>query len=454
MDKFDIAIIGAGPGGYTAAFEALRHGYKTVLIEEREIGGTCLNRGCIPTKTYMYASEAYLSARDSSDIGINAETVSVDMKKLLEYKNSVTEKISSSVESQLKRGGAQLIKGRAVISGAGRIHISDTDTEITADNIIIATGTEPTKIRFEGSDLDGVMDSDAMLSADNLPERLVIVGGGVIGMEFASIYSALGSSVTVIEALDKILANFDRDLSQNLKLILKKRGVDIHTSSMLKRIEKINENLICTYEEKGNIHTANADRVLIAIGRKPTASSLFTADYKNVSIDPKGYIITNDKFETTVPKIYAIGDITGRIQLAHAAEAEAINCINIIAGESTVCDLNTIPSCVYTDPEIASAGLNEQRAITEGIDYKVLKYAFHSNAKSVLTRQERSFVKILIDPVTETVLGAQMMCARATDMIGEFVTAVDNHLTVGDIKKCVRPHPTYNEAIWDLLRDL
>ena len=452
MDKeYDLIIIGAGPGGTDAAEEAASRGLKTAIIEKSCIGGTCLNRGCIPTKTILHTAELYREAREGNGIGIiNNENLKVDAAVLQENKESILDKLRSGLTYTMEHCGVDIIEGTGVITD--RNHVKVGDSLIEADNIMIATGSVPGVPPIPGSDLPNVVTSDEMLSLDRIPESLVIIGGGVIGIEFAAIYSSLGCRVTVIEFLKRALCNLDKEIGRSVSMVLGKRGVDIHTNS---RVEEITpgsdgKTLRCIYGEKGKACEAEGEMVLIAAGRRPYTDGLIcdesSEEVKQLKME-KGRIVVDENYETSVPGIYAIGDAIGGIQLAHVASAEGRNAAAHIAGSQPPVRMNEVPSCVYTDPEIACVGITADDAKEAGIKVIARKYPMSGNGKSVLTQQERGFIKIIADAESEKILGAQMMCARATDMISQFSQAIASELTLDDMSKFIYPHPTFCEGI-------
>ena len=452
MDKeYDLIIIGAGPGGTDAAEEAASRGLKTAIIEKSCIGGTCLNWGCIPTKTILHTAELYREAREGNGIGIiNNENLKVDAAVLQENKESILDKLRSGLTYTMEHCGVDIIEGTGVITD--RNHVKVGDSLIEADNIMIATGSVPGVPPIPGSDLPNVVTSDEMLSLDRIPESLVIIGGGVIGIEFAAIYSSLGCRVTVIEFLKRALCNLDKEIGRSVSMVLGKRGVDIHTNS---RVEEITpgsdgKTLRCIYEKKGKACEAEGEMVLIAAGRRPYTDGLIcdesSEEVKQLKME-KGRIVVDENYETSVPGIYAIGDAIGGIQLAHVASAEGRNAAAHIAGSQPPVRMNEVPSCVYTDPEIACVGITADDAKEAGIKVIARKYPMSGNGKSVLTQQERGFIKIIADAESEKILGAQMMCARATDMISQFSQAIASELTLDDMSKFIYPHPTFCEGI-------
>lgn len=455
-DRYDLIVIGAGPGGYEAAIEAAKLGLKTALVERRELGGTCLNRGCIPTKTLLHTAELYREVCGAAPMGLTADGIRCDMEQLIARKNQVVEQLRGGIASLMKANRVTVIQGSAAIVDSGLVRIDPEGTELAAAHILIATGSTPAVPPIPGANLPGVITSDELLDCDKLPAHLIIIGGGVIGMEFASVYSALGCRVTVIEALERILANMDKEISQNLKMIMKKRGVDIHTSASVQEIAAGADNsLICRYTEKEKPAEAAGDRVLIATGRRACTEGLFAENaseaVKSMAMD-RGRIRVNEHFETSVPGIFAIGDVIGGVQLAHAATAQGRNAVAVMAGKEPGIDLSVIPGCVYTDPEIGCAGITADEAKAAGIEIVSRKYVMGANGKSILSGQERGFIKVIAAADTHRILGAQMMCARATDMVSQFSAAIVNGLTLEDLAKVVFPHPTFCEGIGEAVR--
>jgi len=453
MEKqYDLAVIGGGPAGYEAAIRAAQLGLSTALIENREAGGTCLNRGCIPTKTILHTAELRREAKQFGELGLPGETPSIDYAVLLHRKEQVVSQLRDGIERLLRANGVDCFNGRGTLQNAGTVSVTDQagTREIHAGKILLATGCVPAVPPIPGSDLPGVVTSDGLLALENLPRRLVIIGGGVIGAEFATAFSDLGCEVTIIEALPRILSTMDREISQNLSMILKKRGVQIHTSS---RVEKIAEGspLTCLFTEKESEKTAEADCVLISVGRRPNTMGLLAPGLELRT--EKGFLLTDRHHETTLPGVFAAGDVTGGIQLAHAASAQGIEAVEYLANGTEPLSSRTIPACVYTSPEIASAGLTEEEAKKEGIDVTVGKALTASLGKSVIENGERGFVKLVFGKETGVLLGAQLMCPRATDLIAGLTQAIDLHLTAGNLASVIRPHPTFSEAITEAAED-
>ena len=453
--KYDLIVIGAGPGGYTAAIAAAQRNMKVAVIEAREAGGTCLNRGCIPTKALLHSAERYREMKESESLGIFAEKLSYDMEAICRRRDEVVLSVREGIESLIKANKIDLFNGTAKILSAEEVEISGAEgnTVLNAAKILIATGAEPSRPPIEGIDLSGVVTSDELLEGHAIDYKsLIIIGGGVIGVEFASVFSSLGCEVTIIEAMERIVPTLDREISQNLAMILKRRGVAINTGCSVERISEADGGLCCRFVGKNGVQELTAQGVLVSVGRKPNLSTLFG---EGVNIEVRRGIVVDERFKTSVEGIYAIGDVTeGSIQLAHAAAAQAQNAVALMAGEEASIDLLTVPSCVYTSPEIASVGITAEQAKANGIETKTGKYAMSGNAKTIIEQQDRSFVKLVFDAETEVLLGAQMMCARASDLLGELSSAIVNKLTLKQLSAVIRPHPTFAEAVTEAVEDV
>ncbi len=448
MSDFNVVIIGTGPGGYVCAIKCAQLGLKTAVVEERDVGGTCLNRGCIPTKALLHASEIFEEIKHAADYGLTLQEPGFDFKKMQEKKGESVLRLRTGVEALFAANNIEVLRGRGTIVTAGQVKVGDT--VYTADNIVIATGSVPLRPCIPGLSNEGVITSDELLeNTDAFDSSLVIIGGGVIGVEFASIYASLGCRVTIVEALPALLAKMDRDISQNLAMILKKKGVKICCDSTVKEILKNGDGtLTVRYESKGKEAQAAGDRVLVAIGRKPNTEGLCGEGV--VLENVRGRLTVNENFETSMPGVYAIGDVSSPIQLAHVASAQGIFVAELLAGKRPEGALSLVPSCIYTSPEIASVGLSEREALEAGYAAKSCKVMMHSNGKTVIVGGERGFMKLVYEEGSGKILGAQLMCERATDMLSEFTSAMAGGLTVSQMCAVMRPHPTFNEAVSEL----
>ena len=453
MSDYQLIVIGAGPGGYEAALAASKLGLKTAVIEKRELGGTCLNRGCIPTKALLHASETYRQALSSDSLGIHASDVSVDIQQLYQYKDQTVEKLRTGVQMLLKAAKVDVIQGGAKINNDRSVTVEGPGAgTCTADSILIATGSEPSRPPIPGLDNEGVVTSDELLEKlDRLPQSIVIIGGGVIGVEFATFFNDLGCNVTVIEALDRLLPNMDKELGQGLAVQLKKRGVNVFTSSKVSSVSRA-ERMTVNFTQKEKENTAEGEIVLCAIGRRPYTEGLFAPE---LGIETDGRRIKVDEnFRTSVEGIYAIGDVSSKIQLAHVATAQGIACVRAIAGKQDDTDLNIVPSCVYTRPEIASVGMTEEEAKAAQIPVKTAKVTMFSNARTIIANGDRGFMKLVVNTETNTLIGAQLMCERASDIIGQLSQAIAGKQKPHDLLKAMRPHPTFEEALTEVLKAL
>ena len=377
------------------------------------------------------------------------------MAELKKRKDAVVEELRAGIEKQLAAAKIDLYRGNGVVCGDHLVKVMPEGEELTAEYILLAAGSEPSSLPIPGMDLPGVKNSTGILEEETVPDRLIIIGGGVIGMEFATVYNDLGCQVTVLEAMDKILPGMDKEISQNLKMIMKKRGVEIHTGAMVSSIEKMGDGTyLCRYTEKEKACECSAPLILSAVGRRPCGSGLFSGEMQERIKMERGRILVDERGETSVPGIYAAGDVIGGVCLAHVASAEGYRAVSAMFPELKGKDMAVIPSCVYTDPEIACAGLTADEAKAAGIEAVTGKYIMSVNGKSVLSMQDRGFLKIVAEKDTGRILGAGLMCARATDMIGELELAVSKGLTAEDLAAVIMPHPTFCEGIGEAAESL
>jgi len=449
---FDVTVIGGGPGGYVAAIRAAQLGLKAAVIEERQMGGTCLNRGCIPTKSLLHSAEVFRTARHSKEYGITLENVELDYSGIVNRKDKVVRLLRSGVESLVKGNGITVISGRALLKDKNTIEVTGQNLQtITSKNIIIATGSRPYKPPIPGIEGDKVLDSDGALSMTACPEKVVIVGGGVIGVEFATFFNAIEKEVTIIEMMDTILPGVDIEISSALLKSLTRKGVKIFTGSRVTSI-KSDSRAVCTFESNGTEMTAEGDVIIVAIGRKPNTEGL---GLESVGIDTeRGFIKVNEKMETSVKGIYAIGDVTGKIQLAHVASAQGLVAASNAAGFIRTMDYAVVPGCIYTSPEIATVGLTEAEAARRGHKVKVGKFPVGANGKSMIEGEREGIIKIITDSETGKILGAHIMAPRATDMISEICVAMKLEAPVKEIADTIHPHPTVSEIIMEAAFDV
>ena len=449
MEQYGLIVIGAGPGGYEAALRASNLGIRTALVESRDVGGTCLNRGCIPTKSLLHAAGIAKEVSGGGEWGVNAGELTVDFAAIHRKKAEVTEKLRAGVEGLLKQKKVDLLRGAGTILGPGRVAVDGT--EYAAENILIATGSVPARPPIPGLEF-AITSDDVLAPQERVYRSLVIIGGGVIGVELACVYTALGCKVTIVEALERILPNMDREICQNMTMIFKRQGVSVNTGCMVSAVEKDGEELVVRYTCKDQPGEARGEAVLCAIGRRPYTAGLFGEGFQ-VDME-RGRILVDETFQTSVPGVYAIGDVSAKIQLAHVATAQGIACVEHLAGRESPVDLNLVPSCIYTSPEIASVGLTADEAKAAGRTVKVGKALMSSNGKTLIAGGERGFIKVVADRETGIILGAQLMCERATDMISQFTQAVVSGLTARQLARVMRPHPTFDEAVAGAVEDL
>lgn len=444
---FDIAIIGGGPGGYTAAEKAAKAGLQVVLFEQEDLGGTCLNRGCMPTKALLHSAETFAALAHAQDLGVHTQGVSYDFAAMHQRKAQVVETLRQGVEKLMKANKITVIHGQACIQKAGVVTCNDETYEV--QDILIATGSKVAYPPIPGIDLPGVYSSRDMLQGNGQDfASLVIIGGGVVGVEFASIYRCLGCQVTLLEAADHILPFMDREIAQRLTMILKKQGVTVEAKAMVQRIEGYPDAMTVTYtDKKGAEHQITAQGVLAAAGRIANLDGLFGPDF-SLELD-RGAVVGDEIGRTSVPHVYVIGDAKARnIQLAHVASAQGENVIADILGKRPPLDMSVVPSCVYTVPEIASVGLTEEKAKADGIAVKTGKYLTGANGKCLIEGTESGYVKLVTDSATGRLLGAQLVCPRATDMVGELTVAIQKGLTAADLAQVIHPHPTFSEMLF------
>lgn len=444
---YDIAIIGGGPGGYTAAEKAAKAGLQVVLFEQEDLGGTCLNRGCMPTKALLHSAETFAALAHAQDLGVHTQGASYDFAAMHQRKAQVVETLRQGVEKLMKANKITVVHGQACIQKAGVVTCNDETYEVR--DILIATGSKVAYPPIPGIDLPGVYNSRDMLQGNGQDfSSLVIIGGGVVGVEFASIYRCLGCQVTLLEAADHILPFMDREIAQRLTMILKKQGVTVEAKAMVQRIEGYPDAMTVTYtDKKGAEHQITAQGVLAAAGRIANLDGLFGPDF-SLELD-RGAVVGDEIGRTSVPHVYVIGDAKARnIQLAHVASAQGENVIADILGKRPPLDMSVVPSCVYTVPEIASVGLTEEKAKADGIAVKTGKYLTGANGKCLIEGTESGYVKLVTDSATGRLLGAQLVCPRATDMVGELTVAIQKGLTAADLAQVIHPHPTFSEMLF------
>lgn len=453
MKACDLIIIGAGPGGYETAVKAAQEGLKTVIIEMDKVGGTCLNVGCIPTKCFCKNAEIVESLKDADAYGIENLSYSFNFSKVVERKNQVIANLGTGIETLLKHPQITKVQGKAHFIDAHTIEVQNIDTSsteenienlYTAPNIIIATGSVTKYLPIEGAHLSKVYTSTEMLDITKIPKSICVIGGGVIGLEFASIFNAFGSKVTVIEFCKEVLPNFDNDIAKRLKLSLKGKGITFITQAAVTKIQESDDELTVSYETKGKVLETQAEIVLMAVGRVANTESLNLADV-GITFNRQG-IETDENLETNVNGIYAIGDINGKCQLAHAATFQGIHALNHIMGKKDNIRMDVIPAAVFTYPEAAMVGMTEEQCKASGMVFNIHKSFFRSNGKALSMNESDGMVKLVTDE-NDKIIGCHLFGPHAADLIQEVSSLICRDVTRKDLGDMIHAHPTLGEVI-------
>ncbi|MGD9706290.1 MAG: dihydrolipoyl dehydrogenase [Candidatus Delongbacteria bacterium] len=440
---YKIAILGGGPGGYTAAVRAAQLGMSVVLIEKARLGGTCLNWGCIPTKALLSCTDVLSKIRNSEEFGIKVENISFDLSRIMERKRQIVESLVQGLDKLFKLRKIEVIREVGVLSGMNEI-TTVSGRKITAENLIVATGSEPLELPFFNIDHRNVITSNDALSLEEVPEKMLIIGGGVVGCEFAGIFSELGSKITIVEMLDMLLPTEDNQVSRTIQTSFKKKGIDLKLKTRVDQVTVEEENKVKVNFSDGTEETYT--KVLSAGGRSLNIKGN-GIDEVGIGLDNGRYVSVNSSMQTNIPNIYAIGDITGKLMLAHTAAAQGIAAVSHIAGKDHTVDYSSVPSAIFTSPEIASVGEREQDLKAKGIEYKVSRFSFAANGKAKGLGETEGFVKILTDGTGEKVLGAHIVGPHASDLIHEIVLVKQNKLPLHALTSTVHAHPTLSECV-------
>ena len=450
-NNFDVVVIGGGPGGYVCAIRLSQLGLKTACIESRgSLGGTCLNVGCIPSKNLLNLSENFYRAKNFHKIGIEIDNLKLNLNKMMENKNNSVETLTKGVAFLLKKNKVSYFKGTGSFKSKNEISLIDDkkkETIIKTKNTVISSGSKPTQ--FPGSKFDEklILSSTGALNLESVPKKLIIVGGGYIGLEMGSVWSRLGSEVHVIEFMDHITSGMDREISNEFMKILAKQGIKFSLETKVNKILKLSNSVkLETTNKDGKNNILEADKVLISIGRKPNTESL-QLDKIGVKLDKKGSISVQNNYETSVKNIFAIGDVISGPMLAHKAEEEGIAVAEIIAGQSGHVNYDIIPSVIYTSPEVASVGKTEEDLVAKNQSYKVGKFPFMANSRAKVNNDTEGFVKILADSKTDKVLGVHIIGPHAGEIIAEVSVAMEFGASSEDIARTCHAHPTFSEAV-------
>jgi dihydrolipoamide dehydrogenase len=428
MNKYDLAIIGSGPCGYVASIRAAQSGMKVCVFEKDRLGGVCLNWGCIPTKALLASAVLLYNIERASEFGIDVKNYDIDFQKIQERKGNIVKKLSAGVETLLKARRIEIIKGHAVIKD--NVHVAISDTEIETKDMLIATGSVP--FELPGMTFDGIniLSSTDMLELQEIPKSILIVGGGVIGCEFASIFRQFGSEVTVVEMMEQLLPSEDTEIAKKLEQIFKKRGIKVFTGTKAEQIKE------------------KAEKTLVSVGRSPNTEGIGIED---IGIEcNRGWIKVDGNFRTNVKNIYAAGDAIGGILLAHVASREGMAAVEIMTGKESALNYDAVPNCIFTNPEIASVGLDERKAKDKGMDIRARKFLFSGIGKSLVLGETDGFVKLVVDNKTDRILGSQIIGPHATELIAELSLCAQFGITSEKLTSVIHAHPTLSEAIQEV----
>jgi dihydrolipoamide dehydrogenase len=457
--RYDAVVIGAGPGGYPAAIRLGQLKVKTCIIEREYIGGVCLNVGCIPSKAVIHAAKMYDKIGHAGDIGIGiASKPTIDMTKLQTWKGGVVSKLTGGVRTLLKGNGVDVIDGSATLTAGAkdghRIEVkTKTGTQVViAKNVVLATGSRPIEIPGFQIDQQRIIDSTGALALDAVPARMIVIGGGYIGLELGMVYAKFGSKVTVVEATPRLLGGMDKDCVGVVERKLKKMGVEVMLSTKAKSWEEKGDRAVLTVEldgGQGKTATIDADKILLSVGRRPNSENL-GLEGAGVAVDKRGFITVDDHLRTNVPGIYAIGDVVGGMMLAHKATKEGEVVAEVIAGHKAAFDVRTIPAVVFTDPEIAVTGLTEDEAKAKGhAQLKIGKFPFAALGRALSVNDTDGFVKVIADAQTGELLGVHVVGNGASDLISEAALAIEMGAVADDLRLTIHPHPTLSEAMME-----
>jgi len=447
-EKYDVVVIGAGPGGYPAAIRAAQRGAKVAVVEKEKVGGTCLNWGCIPTKALLASAELIAHAREAEKFGVKITGIEPDWTAIQERKQKITDTLVGGILQLLKANGITLVEGTGSITADKNVLVKTAGGEVTleAGNIIIATGSDPAELPTFDFSKPAVMTSTDALALDHVPKSLIIVGSGVIGSEFACVFSTLGTEIVMVELMARMLPTEDSRVAKQMRSTFRKAGIDIKTETTVEEVLEYRDDGIKVKLSSGE--EIEAEKLLVSIGRKFNSAGLGLEDL-GVDADERGRIMVNDKMETTVPGIYAIGDVVGGILLAHTATFEGLVAAENATGGNATIDYTVVPACIFTIPEIGSVGLNADKAAEQGIEVNVSRFSFGALGKALAMGEDYGFVQLVIDAKTDKILGAQIMGPHASDLVHEVAIAMKMGATAEDIATTIHAHPSLPEAIME-----
>ncbi|HWQ30555.1 MAG TPA: dihydrolipoyl dehydrogenase [Negativicutes bacterium] len=448
--RFDIAVLGGGPGGYSAALTAARLKASVALVECEAIGGTCLNVGCIPTKALNKCAEVYQETVSGNMYGVRSDNIRFDFKKAMAYKRQAVSQLTGGVQYLLQENGVKVFKGKGTVISNNTVRVTDIEgnnEEITADNIIIATGSK--EIEIPGFPIDGsnVVSSTQALGFTELPDSLAIIGGGVIGVEFASIFARMGTKVSIVELTPRLLPSEDQETAETIRWALESKGIKIFTDCKAKGYERNETGSLALKVERqdGSVDAIGCDKILVCVGRKASIEGIGFIELGGLV--NKGRIVTDSRLRTNLDRIYAVGDVNMSEQLAHVAYQEARTAVLNIMGKPCEIDYSAVPHCIYSSPEIGSVGLNEAEAFEKCGTAAVARFAFQGNGKAIIEGQGDGYVKVMYDKKDGRILGGSIIGPKATELVAQIALAVNNRLTISDIVKTIHAHPTLSEAV-------
>jgi dihydrolipoamide dehydrogenase len=447
--KYDVCVIGAGPGGYVAAIRAGQLGLKVAIIEREYMGGVCLNVGCIPSKAMISAAKFFDQTKNGhgTDMGITVGSVSVDLPKLKTWKQSVSDKMAGGVEQLLKGNGVEIIRGEAEFKDAKTLMVGEKQVE--ADNYIIATGSRPIELPAFKYDEETVMSSTGALDLEKLPKKLVVIGGGYIGLEISFYLKKLGTEVVVLEASDKLLGGIcDEEVHKQLQRSVKKTGIEVNYKAFAKSWKKAGKGVEVTAEVNGKSETFKADKILVTVGRLPNSDQMNLKEI-GLEIDDRGFVTVDAQRRTNLPGIWCIGDLACQPMLAHKASHEGVLVAEVISGQNRVFDAKTVPAVIFTSPEIASVGVTEEEAKESGREYITGKFPFGANGKAVSLQETEGFVKMIADKETHALMGVHIIGPQASNLISEAALAMEMGATLEDLALTIHPHPTLGETLME-----
>jgi dihydrolipoamide dehydrogenase len=448
----DVAILGAGPGGYVAAIRAKKLGLNVITIEKENLGGVCLNWGCMPTKALAHTAEVIESVKKSGELGIKVQGMDIDFTTVMSRKDNVVKGLRSGLEYNFKKNGIEIVRGEGKLISQNIVSVKGndgSDVEINAKNIILATGSRASSVPPFILDNEGILDNIGILSLKELPKSMLVVGGGVVGCEFSSIFASLGTKVTIVEVMPRILLNEDEEVGDLIKKVFSKKGINVFTDITVKEVKKSGSQYSCSLS---NGEILVVDKILVSVGRKPNTEG-FGFKETGIDIDAKGFIKVDSFLRTSIKNIYAIGDAIGGYQLAHVASNEGLVAIDNILGKNKEINYNVVPWAIFTLPEIGTVGLNKKQAEEKGYKVCMGVFPFKSSGKAFAVQETEGFVKICTDSETGEILGSTMIGPRASDLVHEIAVAMHGELSIDFIAETIHSHPTLAEAVMEAAED-